>query len=80
MQQAHQVVGDQVEQLERIQVDLLAVAVPEQVVRLLTHLAVLALQVVCVFCGALEDLSLLLTSAARLIKLAMIGFVFDVTP
>ena len=74
MQQVHQVVADQVEQLERIQVDLLAVAVLEQVVRL-TRLAVLAVQVACVFCGALEDLSRQRTWVARLIKLSAAGFI-----
>lgn len=49
-------VADQAEPLGRIQVDLLAVAVPEQVVRL-TRLVVPAVPVACVFCGALEDLS-----------------------
>ena len=58
VQQVHQVVADQVEQLERIQVDLLAVAVPVQVALTPVHTqAVLVLLVACVFCGALEDLS-----------------------
>ena len=63
---------DRVELLERIQADLLAVEVLVPVAHLM-RLEVLALQVVSVFCGALEDLSRQQTWVAQLIKLSAAG-------
>ena len=65
---------DRVELLERIQADLLAVEELVPVAHLM-RLEVLALQVVSVFCGALEDLSRQQTWVAQLTKLSAAGFI-----
>jgi hypothetical protein len=57
VQQVHRAAVVQVEQLERIQVDLLAVVALEQVVVLPTLLVAPVQPVVYVSFGALEDLS-----------------------